>query len=126
MEQEKLFSVDEVKHCFEMLDALKKRAYKIAPLCTNINGEEEITGMWKDGEYISIGVWSHNCGNDRYEFPMEYFSMTIGEINKVEQEKAELERIRIRMEEERERLHKRKSREQRERREYERLKKKFG
>ena len=117
---------DEIKRCFEVLSDLKKRAYKIAPLCTNINSEEEITGMWRDGEDISIGVWSHNCGNDRYEIPMEYFSMTIEGIERAEQKKAELERIRIRKEEARERLREKKAREQRERREYERLKKKFG
>lgn len=126
MEKERPFTPDELKRSFEMLDALRKRAYEIAPLCTNISSQETITGMWKDGEYVRIEVWSHNWGNGMYEFPMEYFSMTTYEIKKAEQTKAEIERIRIRKEEERERMLKEKAREQRERRTYERLKKKFG
>ena len=130
MSEEKKYTIEELKQFFRMLDDLKKKANQIAPLCTNINSQEEITGIWLDDgprrPYVSIGVWSHNCGNDAYDIPLEYFSMTKEEVEKTEKEKAELERRRLAMEEKREAERKKKAREQRERREYERLKKKFG
>ena len=133
MNKENLYSKDELSRHFRLHSELKKRAYKIAPLCTNISSREEITGIWMDdGEYdldepmVGIGVWSQDCGNDAYWFPLEYFSMTTDEIEKSEKRKAELERKRLMEEEKREAARKKMEKERRERSEYERLRKKFG
>jgi len=114
-------TLNELNQFFDTYDRVKTRIYDVARLCTNITLSEEITGFSCDDGDVCVGVWSQDCGNDAYYFPLEYLAMTDDEIAEREKKKAEKQR-RLAEEE------KRKQREwlaQQERREYERLKRKF-
>ena len=114
--------IDTIREFFDVYDKIETRIKEIAPLCTNICSCEDILGFSKDSDGdICIRVWSHNCGNDSYCFPLEYLSMTDDEIVECEKKKAERERRRA----EREAREEKKRLERQERKEYERLKKKF-
>lgn len=124
MSEEKMYTQGELKKFFEFQSALLKRARVIAEICTDLTSDEEITGMWLDENppvTVRIGVWNRDCGNDSYDIPVQYFSMTIDEIKAEEQKRMERARRRAREEEERAKQEE----ERAERREYERLKKKF-
>lgn len=115
-------TLNELNQFFDTYDKVESRIKEVAPLCTNICSCEEITGFSKDidGD-IWLRVWSQDCGNDAYNFPLKYLAMEDDEIVECEKEKVEEQRRLVEEEErkERERL------EQKERREYERLKKKY-
>lgn len=120
------FEIPELNRFFDTYDKIETRIKEVAPLCTNICSCEEITGFSKDSDGdISIRVWSSNCGNDAYYFPLEYLSMTNDEIVECEKKKAEEARKRAEREARKEAREKKKRRERQERMEYERLKKKF-
>ena len=115
-------TLNELNRFFDTYDKVESRIKEVAPLCTDITLSEEITGFSRDGDGdIWIRVWSRDCGNDAYCFPLEYLAMTEDEISACEKEKAEKQR-RLAEEEERK---ERKRLERQERREYERLKKKY-
>lgn len=115
-------TLNELNQFFDTYDKVESRIEEIAPLCTNITSSEEITGFSKDGDGdIWIRVWSQDCGNDAYYFPLKYLAMTDDEIAACEKEKAEKQR---RLAEEEKRKEKERL-ERQERREYERLKKKY-
>ena len=115
-------TLDELNQFFATYNKVESRIQEVAPLCTDICPCEEITGFRNDGKGdICVSVWSRDCGNDAYYFPLEYLSMTDDEIAQCEKRKAD--EARKRAEEEARREEKR--REQQERREYERLKKKY-
>lgn len=118
----KKFSLNELKVFFKTMDEIEKRIEEIAPLCTDITSREDITGFSydEDGD-ICVRVWSSDCGNDAYYFPLKYLAMKDSEIAECEEKKAEEQRRLAEKEEHKER----KRLEQKERREYERLKKKF-
>lgn len=124
MSEEKTYTEEELKNFFELQSALLERARDIAKICTDLTSHEEITGMWLD-EFppvtVRIGVWSSDCGNDSYDIPVQYFSMTIDEIKAEEKKRLECARRRAQEEEKRQK----KEEERAERREYKRLKKKF-
>ena len=115
-------TLNELNQFFDTYDKVESRIAEIAPLCTNITSSEEITGFSNCGDGdICVRVWSQDCGNDAYYFPLKYLAMDDDEIAECEKKKAD-ERRRLAREEERkekERL------ERQERREYERLKKKY-
>lgn len=118
--------IDTIREFFDVYDKIETRINEIAPLCTNINSSEEIMGFSKDSDGdICIMVWSQDCGNDAYYFPLQYLSMTNDEIVECEKKKAEEARKRAEREARKEAREKKKRRERQERREYERLKKKF-
>lgn len=115
-------TLNELNQFFDTYNKVESRIKEIAPLCTNITLSEEVVGFRKDGDGdICIRVWSRDCGNDAYYFPLEYLAMKDDEIAECEKKKAEEQRRLAEKEErrERERL------ERQERREYERLKKKY-
>lgn len=115
-------TLDELNQFFDTYDKVESRIAEIAPLCTNICSCEEITGFSRDGDGdICIRVWSSDCGNDAYYFPLKYLAMKDDEIAECEKKKAEEQR---RLAEEEERKEKKRL-ERQERREYERLKKKY-
>ncbi len=115
-------TLNELNQFFDTYDKVESRIKEVAPLCTNICSCEEITGFSNCGDGdICIRVWSQDCGNDTYFFPLEYLVMKEGEIAECEKKKAEEQR---RLAEEEERKEKKRL-ERKERREYERLKKKF-
>lgn len=119
---EMTMTLNELKQFFETYDKVESRIEEVAPLCTNICSCEEITGFSNCGDGdICVRVWSHNCGNDAYFFPLEYIAMEDDEIVECERKKEEKRR---RLAEE-ERRKQRKWLEQQERSEYKRLKKKF-
>lgn len=119
-------TLNELNQFFDTYDKVESRIKEVAPLCTNISSFEEITGFSKDSDGdIWVRVWSHNCGNDAYYFPLEYLSMTNDEIVECEKKKAEEARKRAEMEARKEAREKKKRRERRERMEYERLKQKY-
>lgn len=125
MSEEKTYTEEELKNFFELQSALLERARDIAKICTDLSSNEEITGMWLDENHpvtVRIGVWNRDCGNDMYDIPLQYFSMTIDEIKAEEKKRIERARRRALEEEKREKQEE----ELAERREYERLKKKFG
>lgn len=66
-------------------------------------------------------MYSSDCGNDAYWFPLEYLTMDDDEIMKSEKKKDEKAKREI----EREKRRKKKAKEKAERKEYERLKKKY-
>ena len=116
------FSITELKVFFKTMSEIEKRIEEIAPLCTDITSREDITGFSYDEEGdICIRVYSSDCGNDAYWFPIDYLTMDDERIKKCEKEKAELARKRRKLEE----LKEKKEKEMKERREYERLKRKF-
>ena len=114
--------IDTIREFFDIYDKIETRIKEIAPLCTDITLSEEIIGFDKDSDGdICIRVWSQDCGNDAYYFPLEYLAMKDDEIVECEKKKAEEARKRA----EREAREEKKRRERQERKEYERLKKKF-
>ena len=115
-------TLDELNQFFDTYSKVKSRIQEVTPLCTNICDCEEITGFSNCGDGdICVRVWSQDCGNDAYYFPLEYLAMSDDEIKECEKKKAEKARKRA---EEEARIEK-KRREQQERREDERLKKKY-
>ena len=111
-------TLNELNQFFDTYDKVKSRIKEVAHLCTNICSCEDIMGFSNYGDgNIYIRVWSQDCGNDAYCFPLKYMSMTDDEIVECEKKKAEEQRSLA--EEEERRL------ERQERREYERLKKKY-
>lgn len=115
-------TLNELNRFFDKHDKVKSRIKEVANLCTDITESEEIIGFSRDRDGdIRVDVWSRDCGNDSYCFPLKYLAMKDDEIE--ECEKKEAERLRRLAEEEirkeREKL------ERQERREYERLKKKY-
>ena len=119
------FKIDKLKGFFKTMAEIEKRIEEIAPLCTNITSREDIIGFSQDDDSICIKVWSSDCGNDAYWFPLEYLTMDNVQIEKCEKMKAELARILREKEELKEKKAKKKAKERAERREYERLKKKY-
>lgn len=116
------FKVDELKKFFAVHDEILNRIERIAPLCTDITSREDITGFsYDDDGSICIRVYSSDCGNDAYWFPLEYLAMDDEEILKAEKKKAEKAKRMI----EREKRKEKKAKEMAERKEYERLKKKY-
>ncbi len=116
------FSITELKGFFKTMAEIEKRIKEIAPLCTDITSREDITGFsYDDDGSICIRVYSSDCGNDAYWFPLEYLTMDIGQIVNCEKMKAELARKHRKQEE----LKEKKAKEKAERKEYERLKKKY-
>ncbi len=117
------FKVDELKGFFKTMAEIEKRIEEIAPLCTDITSREDIIGFsYDDDGSICIRVYSSDCGNDAYWFPLEYLTMDNVQIEKCEKMKAELAR-KLRAQE---KLKEKKAKEKAERKEYERLKKKYG
>ena len=82
--KEKTYSEKQLLKFFKMQEELKSRVRKIANLCTNITTREEVTGFWCDEDpkqpCVGLSVWSQDCGNDCYWFPLEYLSMTLDEV----------------------------------------------
>lgn len=116
------FKVDELKGFFKTMAEIEKRIEEIAPLCTNITSREDIIGFnYDDAGSICISVYSSDCGNDAYWFPLEYLAMDGEEILRSEKEK----RVKALREIEREMRKEKKVKEKAERKEYERLKKKY-
>ena len=117
------FKVDELKKFFAVQSEILNKIEKIAPLCTDITSREDITGFSYDGYdgSICIRVYSSDCGNDAYWFPLEYLAMDDEEILKAEKKKDE----KVKREIEREKFKEKKAKEKAERKEYERLKKKY-
>ena len=115
-------TLNEINQFFDTYDKVKSRIDEVARLCTDITPSEIIIGFDKDcyGD-IRVDVWSRACGNDFYNFPLEYLSMKNDEIGECEKKKAEKARKRAEMEARKEK----KRRERQERKEYERLKKKY-
>lgn len=114
-------TLNELNQFFDTYDKVESRVDKVARLCTDITSSEVIKGFSNCGDDICVRVWSHDCGNDAYYFPLKYLAMKDGEIAECEKKKAEEQR-RLAEEEERE---EKKRRERQERKEYERLKKKY-
>ena len=115
-------TLNELNQFFDTYDKVESRIKEVAPLCTNITLSEEITGFSNCGNGdICVRVWSSDCGNDAYYFPLKYLAMEDDEIVECEKKKAEEQR---RLVEEEERKEKERLKRQ-ERREYERLKKKY-
>lgn len=101
---------------------IEKRIEEIAPLCTDITSREDLTGFsYDDAGSVCITVYSSDCGNDAYWFPIDYLTMDDERIRECEKEKAEIARKRF----EQEKLKEKKEQERKERSEYERLKRKF-
>ena len=120
------FSITELKVFFKTMSEIEKRIEEVAPLCTNICSCEEITGFSRDSDGdICVRVWSQDCGNDAYYFPLEYLAMKDEEITECEKKKAEEARKRAEREARKEAREKKKRCERQERMEYERLKKKY-
>lgn len=116
------FKVDKLKGFFKTMAEIEKRIEEIAPLCTNISSREDIIGFSHDDDgSICIRVYSSDCGNDAYWFPLEYLTMDDEEILKSEKKKSEKAKREI----ERENRREKKAKEKAERKEYERLKKKY-
>ena len=116
------FSMTKLKVFFKTMNEIEKRIEEIAPLCTNITSHEDITGFSYDEDgSICIRVYSSDCGNDAYLFPIDYLTMDNERIEKCEKEKVKLARKRQKQEE----LKEKKELERKEYREYERLKRKF-
>lgn len=125
MSKETMYTQEKLRKFFEFQSDLMNRAREIAYICTDLASNEEITGMWLDENppvTVRIGVWNRDYGNDSYDIPVQYFSMTIDGIKAEEKKRLERARKREREEEKRQK----KEEERAERREYERLKKKFG
>lgn len=115
-------TLDELNQFFDTYDKVESRIKEVAPLCTNICSCEEITGFSNCGDGdICVKVWSQDCGNDAYYFPLKYLAMEDDEIEECEKKKAE----KARKQAEREARKEKKRLAQQERREYERLKKKY-
>lgn len=115
-------TLNELNQFFDTYDKVESRIKEVAPLCTNICSCEEITGFSNCGDGdICVKVWSQDCGNDAYFFPLEYLAMKDDKIAECEKKKAEEKRRLVEEEERKER----KRLERKERKEYERLKKKF-
>lgn len=115
-------TLSELNMFFDTYDKVESRIKEIAHLCTNISLSEEVTGFSNCGDGdICLRVWSQDCGNDAYYFPLKYLSMGNDEIAECEKKKAEKNR-RLAEEEKRK---ERKRLELQERREYIRLKKKY-
>ena len=115
-------TLNDINQFFDTYDKIEPRINKVAHLCTDITSRENIMGFSRDSDNeICIRVWSQDCGNDAYYFPLKYLAMEDDEIAKCEKKKAKEARKRAEMlaREEKKRL------ERQERREYERLKKKF-
>lgn len=121
-------TLNEIKQFFDTYDKIKSRIIEVAHLCTDITSSERIIGFDKDyyddGD-IRVEVWSQDCGNDTYCFPLEYLSITDDEIVHREKKKAEDARKRAEREARKKAREKKKRRERQERMEYERLKKKY-
>lgn len=116
------FSITELRVFFKTMGEIEERIEEIAPLCTDITSHEDITGfVYDEAGNIRINVYSNDCGNDAYWFPIDYLTMDNERIKKCEKEKAEKAR-KLREQEE---LKEKKEQERKERKEYERLKKKF-
>ena len=116
------FKVGELKSFFKTMAEIEKRIEEIAPLCTDITSREDITGFsYDDDGSICIRVYSSDCGNDAYWFPLDYLTMDVAEILKAEKAKAE----KAKRELAREKRKEKKAKEKAERKEYERLKKKY-
>lgn len=115
-------TINELNQFFDTYNKVESRIYEVAHLCTEITPSERIVGFSKDSDDdIRVGVWSQDCGNDAYHFPLEYLAMKDDEIKEHEKQKAEKARERA----EKEARKEKKRKEQQERREYERLKRKF-
>lgn len=115
-------TLNELNQFFDTYDKVTSRIKEVAHLCTNICSCEDIMGFCNYGDgNIYIRVWSQDCGNDAYCFPLKYMSMTDDEIKECEKKKAE----EIREKAEREDREEKKRLEREERKEYERLKKKY-
>jgi len=99
MDKTKRYTINGLLKFFKTLSSLKEKAYEIAPLCTNITSREEITGIWFDEDVndpmVGIGVWSQDCGNDAYWIPLEYFTMTVDEIEEAMRKKSKRQKRRI-------------------------------
>ena len=116
------FKIDKLTGFFKTMAEIEKRIEEIAPLCTNITSREDIIGFSNDDDgSICIKVWSSDCGNDAYWFPLEYLAMNDEEILKSEKKKDEKAKREI----DRELRKEKKAKEKAERKEYERLKKKY-
>ena len=116
------FKVDKLKSFFKSMAEIEKRIEEIAPLCTDITSREDITGFsYDDDGSICIRVYSSDCGNDAYWFPLDYLTMDVAEILNAEKKKAE----KAKRELAREKRKEKKAKEKAERKEYERLKKKY-
>lgn len=119
-------TLNELNQFFDTYNKVESRIAEVAPLCTNICSCEEITGFSNCGDGdICVRVWSRDCGNDAYYFPLEYLSMTNDEIVECEKRKAEEARKKAEQEARREAREKKIRLERQERSEYERLKRKF-
>lgn len=125
----KKFSITKLKSFFKDMTEIEKRIEEIAPLCTDITSCEDITGFsYDEAGSICIRVYSSDCGNDAYWFPIDYLTMDDEKIREWEKKKSELARKRREQERKRreqEELKDKKEQERKERREYERLKRKF-
>lgn len=116
------FTITELNVFFKTMSEIEKRIEEIAHLCTNITSHEDIVGFsYDEAGSICIRVYSSDCGNDAYWFPIDYLTMDDESIKKCEKKKIELAKRR----QKREKLKEKKEQERAERREYERLKKKF-
>lgn len=116
------FNVSELKKFFKTQEEIQSRIEEIARFCTDITSREDIIGFsYDDDGRICIRVYSGDCGNDAYWFPLEYLAMDDEEIVKSEKKKDELAKRAI----EREKRREKKEKEKAERKEYERLKKKY-
>ena len=116
------FKVGELKSFFKNMAEIEKRIEEIAPLCTDITSSEDITGFsYDDDGSICIRVYSSDCGNDAYWFPLDYLTMDVAEILNAEKKKAEKAKRALAREMRKEK----KAKEKAERKEYERLKKKY-
>lgn len=115
-------TLNEINQFFDTYDKVESRIKEVASLCTKICDCEEITGFSKDSDGdICVRVWSSDCGNNAYCFPLKYLAMKDDEIVTYEKKKADEQRRLAEKEK-----HKEKKRlEWQERREYERLKKKY-
>ena len=82
-------TLNELNQFFDTYDKVESRIKEVAPLCTNICSREEIMGFSNCGDGdICIRVWSQDCGNDAYFFPLEYLAMKDDEIAECEKKNA--------------------------------------
>ena len=124
---------EEVDLFFKLHDKIKAHTRAVSEICTGICDCEEIEYITDDNDgYITIGVYSRDCGRDSYGFPKDYLSMPVDAIiRRIEDEKRrERERRKIavakaKAKREANRAKREAAKEAKERAEYERLKAKF-
>lgn len=128
---------EEVDLFFKLKDKIEAHAKAVCEVCTPICSNEEVESVSDDGNgWVSVGVWSRDCGHDAYSFPKEYLCMTCEEIERRIEEEKRKERERKRLQREKTRAErearkaareaeKERQKEEAERKEYERLKEKF-